>query len=446
VDEQEKLRVQRPLRVLHLICGLGGGGVERWLRDVIRLSSSEQLTHEVISMYPDLGGPPVYADELSDRGAFQTGQSPVQRRLFGPVLRWIRARERPSRMPKYLSFAMRLGVNLLASFRIAKSVYRFRPDVVHSHSGPDIISGLLLKVLLRKPLVHTVPCLFSQMEDANYHWLPRLYARFHQWIDRFSTGEARSELLAVGVPPSKILYDLGGVDLHAVARALRDRDVHREQVRRELGLPANSCIALSVGRLHPSKGHRHALEALPELLRRMPNLHWVVLGAGAEEAALRARAEELDVAPHTHLVGFRPDPLPYFAAGDLFLRTTIFEPENLSFYQSVALGLPAVGFDTGWPDLIDKVGHGALVTNGDTEALVDAASRILTLPDRGRGLGELARVYALEHLDVARSVSLLTSCYLGLGGRPVANERHLGSAPGRPDAQPSFDEVGEHAA
>ena len=77
----------------------------------------------------------------------------------------------------------------------------------------------------------------------------------------------------------------------------------------------------------------------------------------------------------------------------------------------MAAGLPAVGFDTGWPDLIGKVGHGQVVAMNDTRAFAAAVRHILVSSDRGRSLGALARDYAAVHLDVRSSVNGLTATY-----------------------------------
>lgn len=410
----------RPVRVLHLIAELGGGGSERWLWDVVRLSPPEQFEHTVATIYPDYSGNFVYADPLRSTGAYQETAEKPEPRFLHKIIKGIR-RQRPrlTRIP-LMSLLLRLGANGLATWRVAKVLMRFRPDVVHAHTLPDFILGMMIRILFNKPLIHTVPCIFSQMKDAGYGWMPKLYARLHPWVDYFSTGEGRSELISIGIPPAKILYDLGGVDLSAVAAVQAERERHRREIRERLGLAEDALIALSVGRLHPSKGHAYALEALPRLLQKFANLHWVALGEGEERAALESRAQELKVSEHVHLIGFQKNPFPYFAAADLYLRTTVLEPENLSFYQAMAMGLPVVGFDTqqqSGADLITKVGHGHLVTNRDSEALGEASSSILALADGGRELGQRGALYCREHLDLQQSIRILSSAYAELCAR-----------------------------
>jgi glycosyltransferase involved in cell wall biosynthesis len=408
----------RSVRVLHLISELCDGGSTRWLQDIVRMSDRESFTHQVVTIYPDYEGDAIYADPLRASGVYdQPPQNPLMK-LSRRIVKGIRAQRNRIPARKLLSLPLRLGANGLATWRVTKALMRFRPDVIHAHTLPEFIPGVIIRMIFRKPLIHTVPCLFSQMEDSDYDWMPRFYSWLHPWVDRFSTGEARSELLSVGVPASKIIYDLCGVDMESVNAVKAERERHHTAIRDRLGIPQQALIALSVGRLHSSKGHNFALEALPALLGRFPELHWVVLGEGDERHALEIRASELGVAERTHLIGYQDEPLPYFAAASIYLRTTIFEPENLSFYQAMAMGLPAVGFDTGWDsDLIRMVACGQIVPNGDVAALALATAQILALPDRGRSMGDLAASYAREHLDIQHSVSLLSSTYYELSNR-----------------------------
>src|SRR5262249_52453607 len=110
--------------------------------------------------------------------------------------------------------------------------------------------------------------------------------------------------------------------------------------------------------------------------------------------------------------GFVADPLPYYAAADLYCRSAALEGENLSSYQAMAAGLPVAGFDTGTAtELLGKVGHGLLAANRDTGALALAAYQILTLPDRGRLLGARGAAYCREHLDIRRTITELELLY-----------------------------------
>ncbi len=411
----------RPLRVLHLIDGLGGGGCERWLWDIVRLSG-ENIEHRIVTVHPD-SGDYVYAARLRAEGVYQQPSSP---RLLNFLLRKIQdlaARERLVYLRKVLTLMWRLGCYALAARELVKALVKFRPDVVHAHTYYALVAGLILKAITGKPLAHTVPAMFSQMRDARLGWMTTLYARLHRWINRFLTGVSYDELLSMGVPASKILYIHCGVDLKAVNDVTRERARYRAEIRRSLGLPEDAPIALSVGRLHPSKGHMFALVALPALLEQFADLHWVVLGEGLQRAELEARATELGVADHVHLIGFEAEPLPYYATANIYLRTPVFEAENLSSYAAIAMGLPVVGFDTGCEtELITRIGNGILVPNRDAAAFAQAIAHILTLPDSGRAMGELGAARSRQDFDVRRVVSVFYSVYSDLGERRLRVE------------------------
>jgi glycosyltransferase involved in cell wall biosynthesis len=401
----------RPIRVLHLIDGLGGGGCERWLWDIVRLSPPD-FKHYVLTTHPDPGDY-VYAHRLRDKGVYHQASKP---RLLGFL--WRKSQEsgdqKKFHLERELSKLMwRLGSYALTAWELPQALIKFRPDVIHTHTFyTSFAAGLIVKLILRRPLIHTVPALFSQMRGTSLKWMPKMYAYLHHWVDCFFTGASYDELVSIGIPEAKIIFNRCGVDVKTITELRNARGRYRREIRQSLGLPQDACVALSVGRLDPSKGHCFALESLPTLLGQFTNLHWVVLGEGPHRAELETRARELGVADHVHLVGFKPRPLQFYAAADIYLRTPVFEAENLSSLQAMAMGLPIVGFDTGCKtELIDKVGHGILVPNRDGNAFARALGRILKLPDGGQALGELGAQYGRNHLDVRKATSQFFSVY-----------------------------------
>ena len=187
--------------------------------------------------------------------------------------------------------------------------------------------------------VHTVPSSLDHMAEAGFGWIAGLYARFHPLVDRFFAAYF-DELAALGIPRAKMFPTRGAIDIPAVDALLADQDAQRARIRQALGIPADSLVALSVGRLDESKGYAYAVEALPALVARVPNVHWVVLGEGVQRPFLEARINELGLNDRAHLVGFVKEPLPWYAAADIYLRTPTFEAENLSSLPALGFGLP----------------------------------------------------------------------------------------------------------
>ncbi len=424
----------RPLRVLHIIDTLGGGGSERLVWDIVRLSDPARVQHRVVTIFPDgYLVPFVYAEGLRELGAycskaalkkdFSRSDATAQRVNSNAAPLRRRARNLPSALKSPLVRIWNFGypiwrelkhaaIHLRSMLGIPAEYFRFNPDVVHTHGFYGFKYGLLF----RRPTVHVVPALFSQMEAQGTGFLVNRYRRFHRHVDCFALDAGyRNELLSIGVPAHKLLFIDGTLDLDAIAAVAAERDRHRREIRRKLQIPEDAIIALSVGRLDPSKGHSFALEALPLMLKQLPNLHWLVLGEGDQRRELEQRIAELGVAEHAHLIGFDSQPLPYYAAADIYLRTTTMEGENISSRQAIAMGLPAAGFDTCCEtDLIAKLGHGILVPNADAAALAAATCEILSAPDRGVARGARGVDYCKANMNIQKHVDDLLSLYTQL--------------------------------
>jgi glycosyltransferase involved in cell wall biosynthesis len=430
----------RPLRVLHIIDTLGGGGSERLVWDIVRLSDSARVQHRVMTIFRDgYLVPFVYAKALAELGAYRGGTTETRNEQATVPDSFI-PRSSVRNLPPALKMPLvhiwnfafsqwrevkRIAAHVPSMVSIPTEFFRFKPDVVHTHGFYGFKYGLLFKTLFRRPVVHIVPALFSQMEAQGTGWLVNRYRRFHRQVDCFALDPGyRNELLSIGVPAGKLLEIEGTLDLDAIGAVRAERERHRREVRRRLGIPEDAIIAVSVGRLDPSKGHSYALEALPSMLKQFPNLHWIVLGEGEQRRDLEQRIEELGLAPHAHLIGFDLQPLPYYAAADVYLRTTTMEGENISSRQAIAMGLPTVGFDTcRETDLIAKLGHGILVPNTDATALAAATCHILSTPDRGAAMGARGVDYCKAHLGIQKHVDDLLSLYTQLqGSNPVNSE------------------------
>lgn len=420
---------KRLLKVLHVIDGLGGGGSERWIWDIVRLSNKDEVAHYVITIDEDDRNF-VYARNLRSRGCYDVPERFVKTRDEGMGIA-SRGLQELRGLPDWVRSVGRPGLNILrmlkarlctlrTSYRIVATCLRFKADVIHAHTFYGFSYALALKPLYRRPIIHTVPCLLAQMVDAGYDWMPWLYRRFHEYVDMFLTAYP-GELDGLGITGSKIMELHAGVDLELVESAKSMRNVHRLEMRSELGIKEDAIICLSVGRLHQSKGHHYALEAVRLLRDKGLDAHLVVLGSGPERSGLESRTKELGLNGCTHFFGFVDDPLPWYAAGDVYLRTMIFEGENLSSYQAMAIGLPVVGFDTGCEtELVAKVGHGVLVPNRDGWAMGDAAQAVLGLPDRGRSMGERGVAYSKKNLDVREAVEKFMAAYEGLSRKSTS--------------------------
>jgi teichuronic acid biosynthesis glycosyltransferase TuaC len=177
----------------------------------------------------------------------------------------------------------------------------------------------------------------------------------------------------LGIPAEHIRVIPNGVD----ADVFVPRDP--ADARRALGLPDKATILLSVGGLNEGKGHHRVVAALPELVRRHPDLLYVVVGVDRPSDSSRHLIER-EMARHglegrVFLAGERPHgeiPL-WLAAANVFCLATRSEGWANVLLESLACGVPVVSTRVGGnPEIITHPGLGTLVPANDDAALVSA--------------------------------------------------------------------------
>jgi hypothetical protein len=226
---------ERPVRVLHVIDGLVGGGAERWVWEIVRHSDPGRVQHRVVTIIPDCSAF-VYAAPLRELGAYggpstSTPPSrPGSKRAGASVMDRLTLAVR-TRWPLNTSRRTALAGFLLAPTAFARLFreYRsFQPDVIHGHIFYGTAYALALRRLSGRPMVCSVTAHLRQMVDAGYGWVPHLFRRFHPLVDQFYTDAGyHEELLELGVPSERVRCYRGTLDLAPVVAAMRQRERHR---------------------------------------------------------------------------------------------------------------------------------------------------------------------------------------------------------------------------
>lgn len=174
-------------------------------------------------------------------------------------------------------------------------------------------------------------------------------------------------------------------------------------------------LILSVGILHPRKGHDVLLAALS----RLADLDWRTVIVGnpwdSDHAALLARQRAASpVADRVTLAGRVSAELleTLYARAAIFALATHYEGHGIVFDEALVRGLPIVSCDAGAvPDTVPQ-GAGLLVPPGDPAAFADALRVLLSDPPRRLEMARAARAagQALpEWQDMADRASLVLS-------------------------------------
>ncbi len=135
----------------------------------------------------------------------------------------------------------------------------------------------------------------------------------------------------------KVEYVPGvGIDLKKFSNVQADR----ASKRKELGIPENAFLALSVGELNENKNHQIVLHALAKL--NNPDIHYAIAGDGEKYSYLQDLAKKLGLENNFHLLGYREDAIALYKSADIYVLPSVREGLNVSVMEAMASGLPCV--------------------------------------------------------------------------------------------------------
>jgi glycosyltransferase involved in cell wall biosynthesis len=190
------------------------------------------------------------------------------------------------------------------------------------------------------------------------------------------------------------------------------RDVGAD-IRAELGLPPETKLLLTVGRLNRQKGHDVLAESIGAVSRRHPQAHWAWAGDGPARAALTAQLERLGLSGRVSMLGVREDVPRLLAAADLFLFPSRYEGAPLALLEAMAAGVPVIVSDSGpLPEIVRDGVEGLVVRGEDAGALAQATCWALEHENEmsalaAAALRRVASEFSRERM-VAHTLALLT--------------------------------------
>ena len=251
----------------------------------------------------------------------------------------------------------------------------WRPDILDAHFiWPDGVAVALLAKELNIPYVITLrgkiyECLKSKSQT-------RQCAEALQGAAAVISVSSRMAEAAIklGAPADRIHIITNGVDLKCFYPRNRD------DCRKQLGLPVQGKLLVTVAHLGHRKGHHEMIKALAGL---PDDVRLVIVGGPAQggtseillEVARKARVEDRLILP-----GQQPyELIPlYFSAADASVLASYREGCPNAVLESLASGIPVIAADVGAvPDILPVPEVGRIVPAQKIEPLREAVTEVL---------------------------------------------------------------------
>ena len=287
----------------------------------------------------------------------------------------------PRELDRFVAWVEQMNRDMLAAGEALAQEHSY--DLVHGHDWLVGKAAAELADRLEIPYVATIHATehgrhqgwVEKPPQSHIHaverWMARradavivcsYYMRGHV-ADIFDIDEGRVAVIPNGVDPSELrpTGDLGAL-------------------RSEFAAPHEKLVLL-VGRLVYEKGFQLALDALPNVIRQVGNVRFLVAGSGTHEEELKSQAARLGLSEHGTFLGWIGDDVLHslYRIADLCVVPSIYEPFGLVALEAMASGCPCIVADTGGLCEVVPVGErvGLRFNGGDAEHLGVMIERLL---------------------------------------------------------------------
>lgn len=270
----------------------------------------------------------------------------------------------------------------------------FKPDIIHSQHPFLLGMSALRTARYRKlPLVFTHHTLYEQYT----HYVPGDSLTMQHFAIALATRYANlcNQVIAPSQSIADLLHERGvtspvtviptGVYLEKFANG------DGLAVRRRLGIPADATVIGHLGRLAPEKNLEVLARAVAQTISGRPRSHFLVVGAGPSEPAIRRIFAQAGISERLHMAGVlqQQQLTDALHAMDVFAFASASETQGMVITEAMAAGLPVVAFNApGVREVVENDKNGLLLNENTALAMSTALEQLLRQPARLAALGQ----------------------------------------------------------
>ena len=265
------------------------------------------------------------------------------------------------------------GASIKTIIKSWKLLNKIKPDVVHSH-----ISGTIYAIpwvfFHKTKLVHTI------------HTKPDVeFSKKVTNIFKFMVKRNKMILVAVSKENHKIAKKFYKFDDKKIKYV--NNPVEIKNYYKDLNRDDNYITYINVSRQDLNKNQIMMVNAMPNVIKVIPNAHLILVGDGNQHQIIQNRINELGLNAFVEMTGEKNNVEFYLSKADVYLSTSHREGLPLSMLEAMASYLPIISTNVGGiPDIID--GNGILIDDDNIDELIEAMIKLGTNASMIKEYGE----------------------------------------------------------
>jgi len=316
-------------KVLHIVGGMGLGGIETFLMNIYRNIDREKLQFDFVIYYKNKHNN-YYEKEI--------------RSLGGKI------------------YYLNSSFNSLI-FNLIRILRKEKYTALHTHTkfngGISLIAALVSNVKIRIAHSHN-----TGGNDSN-SMLRRIYnLLMHFAINTFATKyaacskKAAEHLFTKRNIDKRYTFIPNAIDIEPF---ISSDDMNTNAMKSLLNIPINNKIVGHVGRYGKAKNHNFIVNMFSKLLKQDPNFSLILIGDGPTRPEIEAKINDLGIHKNVKVLGLRDDVPKLMNIFDVFILPSLYEGFGIVLLEAQACGLPCIVSENIQPevdmglDLIHKV-------------------------------------------------------------------------------------------
>jgi len=281
--------------------------------------------------------------------------------------------------------------DLLAFFSLYILLIKENPIIVHFHTSKAGLLGRLAAKLAGVPIIvhtphgHVFFGYFGPFKTKIFILLEKLASRITDKIVTLSNREKEDYILFKIAEEDKFSVIYSGIELNTLKESSSEE---KQNLKKELGIPENSLIIGTAGRLVPVKGPEFLVKASKYIISKYPDTYFMFTGDGPLEQDLKRKALEMGISDNIIFLGWRDDLAKIISIYDIFVLPSLNEGMGRVLVEAMALGKSIVASNVGGiPDLVIHGKNGFLVPPKNPKELAKYIQVLLEDKDKREKMG-----------------------------------------------------------
>lgn len=185
----------------------------------------------------------------------------------------------------------------------------------------------------------------------------------------------------------------------------------KKSIRANLGYQQSDFILLYIAEFIPRKNHIFLLEAMPKLIKEIPNIKLIFAGKGVLLDKMKEKAKSIGVKKHVDFLGFRTDVELLASISDIGISSSKHEGLGLGLAEQMLCSVPIVAsLDRGHKEMIINEYNGYLFEQENSEEYINYILKIYKDLNLRKEFGKNAFIKAQEFL-IENSLASMVEIY-----------------------------------